>query len=44
MQAYPSADLEICLLGAHPFIGATQLAVADNTVVLLSKVETTSNK
>lgn len=44
LQAYPSADLEICLLGSHPFIGATQIAVADDTVVLLSKVESSTTK
>lgn len=43
-KAYPSANLEICLLGAHPFIGATQITLADNAVILLSKVETSSHQ
>lgn len=44
LQAYPSANLEICLLGAHPFIVATQITLADNAVILLSKVETSSHQ
>ncbi|XP_062584936.1 BLOC-2 complex member HPS3-like [Saccostrea cucullata] len=43
-KAYPSASLDICLLGAHPFIGATQITLADDSVVLLSKVEGSNNK
>ncbi|KAJ8320523.1 hypothetical protein KUTeg_002110 [Tegillarca granosa] len=43
-KTFPPADLEICLCGVHPFMGARDIALTDKHVILLSKMDDSSRK
>ncbi|KAJ8320525.1 hypothetical protein KUTeg_002112, partial [Tegillarca granosa] len=41
-KTFPPADLEICLCGVHPFMGARDITLTDKHVILLSKMDDSS--